>query len=120
MYKTIFYSDKICKEVKTHLYKTIVRSVLCYGAPIWINISPSYMEKLRKFEKKCSCTSLFRSPSSDYKKFVLNKKFYEISNIHRIDNFIIKLIRNNILKWTENIKNYFIMSPYYVDDLYST
>ncbi|KNC24125.1 hypothetical protein FF38_05532 [Lucilia cuprina] len=36
----------------------------------------------------------------------------------RIDNFIIKLIRNHILKCTECTTNNLIFAPYYTDDQY--
>lgn len=120
IYKSIFYSKYIHKDVKILLYKALVRPIITYGCAIWFNISPSYMEKIRKFERKClrSCTSLNKSSQSNYTKFISNKKLYNSANISRIDNFIIKLIRNHILKCMECNINNLISAPYYSDDLY--
>lgn len=98
----------------------MVRSIMCYGGPIWFNIAPSYMKKIRKFERKClrSCTSLNRTPSSNFTKYVSNKILYKTVNINRVDNFIIKITRNHIIKCTECNINNLIMAPYYADDLY--
>lgn len=119
-YKSLFYSKYINPRVKIIMYQSLIRPILTYGCPIWYNISPSYMEKIRLFERKClrSCTSLFRSPQSNYVKFISNKKLYNKSNIIRIDNFIINLIRNNILRCTSCIENNLIMAPYYTSENY--
>lgn len=83
-------------------------------------MSPSYMEKIRVFERKClrACMSLFRSPQSNYLKYVSNKKLYNASNVIRIDNFIINLIRNNIWRCTLCTENNLIMAPYYINEEY--
>lgn len=120
MYSNLFYSKFVHKDVKLLLYKILVRTIITYGCAIWFNISPSYMEKIRKFERKCirSCTSTFRSPHSNFTKYVSNKKLYDYASIDRIDNYIITLIRNHIIKCTENDCNNLIMAPYYVEDAY--
>lgn len=119
-YKSIFFSKFVDENVKILMYTSMVRSIICYGAPIWFNISPSYMEKIRKFERKClrSCTSINRSPSSNFRKYVSNKLLYKAVNINRVDNFIIKIIRNHIIKCTECNINNLINAPYYVDESY--
>ena len=78
------------------------------------------MEKIRLFERKClrACTRLYRTSSSNYLKYVSNQKLYNESNIIRINNFIISLIRNNIVRATSNNVNNLIMAPYYSSDLY--
>lgn len=97
MYKHLFYTKYLKSQVKIILYKSLIRPIITYGCPIWYNISPFYMEKIRVFERKClrACTSLYRSPESDYLKYINNKKLYNVANINRIDNFIIQLIRNS-------------------------
>lgn len=78
------------------------------------------MERIRKFERKClrACTSLYRSPDSNYVKYVCNRKLYNSSDMIRIDNFTIKLIRNHIVKSTQCFSNNLIMAPYYTNDNY--
>lgn len=57
------------------------------------------MEKLRTIERKIlrACLNRYRTPESNYKKWIPNYKLYEYANIIRIDLFILKLIRNH---WT--------------------
>lgn len=80
--------------------KIIIRPIITYDCPIWFNISPSYMEKLRLFERKYlrACTPKYRSSESNFQKYISNKKLYETANTIRIDNFIICLIRNHIVR----------------------
>lgn len=120
MYRKLFFSKHINPTVKVMLYQTLIRPILTYGCQIWFNVSPSYMEKIRIFERKClrACTSLFRSPNSDFIKYISNKKLYNTAKAIRIDNFIIHLIRNHISKSVNCIENNLIMAPYYVSGEY--
>ena len=52
-YQKLFFFKCIKPEVKTIMYHTLMRQILTYGCQIWFNISPSYMEKLKVFERKC-------------------------------------------------------------------
>ena len=78
------------------------------------------MEKIRIFERKCLRTgsNIYRSHSSNYKKYISNQKLYKESFVIRIDNFIISLIRNNILRCTSCEENNLIKAPYYVDEMF--
>ena len=102
------------------MYQSLIRPIITYACPIWFNISPSYMQKLRIFERKClrSCTKLYRSSHSNYIKYVSNKKLYNAANIIRIDNFIIHLIRRHILRCTKCTVNNLIMGPCFPNDVY--
>lgn len=53
------------------------------------------MENIRVFERKCirTCLGKYRSQESNYKKYLKNKIIYDLANISRFDNFIIKQIR---------------------------
>ena len=119
-YKSLFYSKHLQPRVKIIMYQVLIRPIITYASSIWFNISPAYMEKIRLFERKClrACTRLYRTSSSNYLKYVSNQKLYNESNIIRIDNFIISLIRNNIVRATSNNVNNLIMAPYYSSDLY--
>ena len=119
-YKKLFSSKHINKRVKVVLYQTLVRPIITYGCPVWFNISPSYMEKLRKFERKClrACTGQYRSHHSNYLKYISNQKLYDFAQVSRIDNYIIKLIRNHISSATKSETNNFIKGPYYENDEY--
>lgn len=78
------------------------------------------MERIRVFERRClrACTSLYRSSNSNYKKYISNKTLYNISKISRIDNFIIHIIRNHIMRSTECMENNLILAPYYTNEEY--
>lgn len=120
MYKTLFYSKHLTMRIKILMYQSLIRPILTYGCPIWYNISPSYMERLRLFERKClrACTSMYRSPQSNFIKFFSNSKLYNTANVNRIDNFIINLIRKHIARCTLCTEFNLIMAPFYTDENY--
>ncbi|CAD6236622.1 GSCOCG00012474001-RA-CDS, partial [Cotesia congregata] len=99
----IFYSKYLSVKAKIICYQLLVRPILTYAAPIWWNSNPTTMEKLRAFERRClrACTGLYRASKSNYQKFVSNEKLYEAADIPRIDNFIIKLVRDYFAKLPE-------------------
>ena len=102
------------------MYQSLIRPILTYACQIWFNISCYNMEKIRVFERKClrACTRMFRSSQSNYLKYVSNKSLYDKANIVRIDNFIIQLIRNHIIRSTITYENNLIMGAYYTNDNY--
>ena len=95
--KRLFYSRHLNSKVKIMCYQTLIRPIITYGCPIWYNIPASLMEKIRIFKRKCirACLSIYRSEHSGYRKYVKNKKIYDLANIHRIDCHILKLTRNH-------------------------
>lgn len=58
------------------------------------------MENYRVFERKClrACIGAYRTAESGYKKFISNATIYDIADIPRIDNHIIKLVRDYFSK----------------------
>lgn len=98
----------------------MIRPIITYGCPIWFNISPSVMEKIRAFERKClrACTSLYRTPQSNFTKYFSNRKLYTKANVIRIDNFVINLIRYHIMRCTLCDNNNLIKAPYFALDNY--
>lgn len=72
------------------------------------------MGKIRIFERKClrACTKLYTSHISSYTKYISNKKLYDTTQISRIDNFIIELIRKHISKCLSFSDNNLIMGPF--------
>lgn len=119
-FKNLFYSKFLDTKVKIIMYQVLVRPIITYGCSIWFNISPSYMEKIRVFERKClrTCTSVNRPHQSNFLKYVSNVKLYNKANIIRIDNFIIHLIRKHILRCIHCTDFNLIMAPYYTDEEY--
>ena len=120
MYKILFFSNYIYARVKIILCQSLIRPILIYGCQIWYNISPSYMEKIGVFKGRYfrACTSFYRSPKSNYKYYNSNKKLYNRAKICRIDNFIISLIRNHIIRITACTENNLILTPYYTNEQY--
>lgn len=115
MWKKLFYSKKINNDVKVICYQAFIRPIITYSCQIWWNISPSTMEKIRLFERKClrACTNTYRSEQSDYLHYTSNKKLLNIANINRIDMFIVKLIRNHFsrLHFSNNSEIWGCMYP---------
>ncbi|CAD6222104.1 GSCOCG00012995001-RA-CDS, partial [Cotesia congregata] len=92
----IFYNKNLSRKTKIICYLLLVRPILTYAAPIWWNTSAAVIENYRVFERKClrACIGAYRSAESNFKKFISNSVIYSIANIPRIDNHIIRLIRD--------------------------
>lgn len=118
--KRMFFTKYLNKDVKVLAYISLIRPILLYACPIWFNISPLYMEKLRIFERKCLriCLNKFLRVNAYSKKNVSNKVVYGEADIHRIDAQIIRQIRNYIQRSSENRTNSLIFGPYYPHDEY--
>lgn len=113
--KSLFFSKHLEPKVKVLAYTAIVRPILTYGCPIWYNISPHYMEKLRIFERKCLRTCLnkrFRV-INEVVKYYKNKETYDLANIHRVDVQILRQTRKHIQRSAENRSNSIIFGPFY-------
>lgn len=121
IHKSLFFSKYLDKKIKVLIYQVLVRPILVYGCRIWFNISLSMMEKIRGFESKClrTCTKLHRSAESDFLKYISNKRLYNESEIIRIDNFIVQLIRSHIRKRTINYDNSLIYCLFYSEYKYT-
>lgn len=111
--KRLFYSTHLTSDVKLICYLTLIRPILTYGCPIWYNISSSYMEKLRVFERKClrACLGKYRSVESEFLHLISNKIIYDNAGILRIDNYIIKLIRNHFARSADVTENNLVSGP---------
>ena len=96
----LFHSPFLNITAKIICYMLLIRSIICYAAPVWFNMSASAMEKIRKLERDClrKCLNLYRTPESEYKKYYSNKILYNLGGIPRIDLFIIKIIREHYRK----------------------
>lgn len=113
----LFHGKYLNQNVKLLCYKSLIRPIITYGAPIWFNINASNMEKLRIFERKCirACTSQYRQ-NQDRMKYISNKNLYNSVKLPRIDMFILNLIRKHIQRSTMNLDNSMIYAPYLTDD----
>jgi len=111
----LFYSYALHPSIKVIAYQTLIRPIITYGCAIWYNITDGKMENMRKFERAClrSCTGKFFSKSSGYTKFKKTIEVYNIANIGRIDNHIIKLTRNHCLRSSMDTMNNLIYGPFY-------
>lgn len=118
--KRLFFSRHLSADIKLICYKALVRPLLTYGAPIWFNVCPSYMERLRVLERKAlrSCTGRYRTGETNYLHMVSNRMLYNFSDIDRIDSFIIGLIRNHIARTSQMTDNDYVYQLYYQNDLY--
>ena len=77
------------KKIKILCYKQLIRPILCYGFPIWFDISSHQMERLRVFERKCirACINYKRQTDTNY--HISNDILYDESSIARIDRFLV-------------------------------
>jgi hypothetical protein len=117
--KRLFYSSRLDSRVKVICYMALIRPMIVYGCPVWFNVAPSQMEKIRVFERQClrRCVGLYRTPESDYIKYYSNEVLYNRARVNRIDNFVIKLVRGHIARAMTSTNN-LIFGAYYPNDDY--
>ncbi|XP_074112931.1 uncharacterized protein LOC141536352 [Cotesia typhae] len=98
--RSLFYCKHLTSRAKIICHQLLIRPIITYASPIWWNTSASYMEKIRVLDRKCirTCLRVYRSCESNFKKQISNETLYNIANIPRIDNFIIKLTRDYFAK----------------------
>ena len=120
IHSRIFYSKYLNNRIKIICYMLLVRPILTYGCPIWYNVGPHVMEKIRKFERKCirACTGVYRNERTNYKWFENSKKLYDAAKIPRIDSHIIKLIRDYFANIPKIRNNDLISGAIYPNDEY--
>lgn len=117
--KRLFYSSRLDSRVKVICYMALIRPMIAYGCPVWFNVAPSQMEKIRVFERQClrHCLGLHRTPESEYRHYYSNQVLYNGANINRIDNFLLKLIRGHIARAMSSA-NSLIFGAYYPNTEY--
>lgn len=84
----LFKNKTLDCKVKSMLYKSLIRSILCYGFPAWNSINSFNMEKIRKFERVIlrACTQLYRK--KDSVKYINSSRVYRNANCKRFDIFV--------------------------------
>lgn len=112
---SLFHSKQLDNKAKLVCYQLLVRPLVTYGSSAWFNISPTDMEKLRVFERRClrACTGIRKTPESEFRRYFSNEILYKAANIPRIDNFIIRNIRNYIARSSASTVNDLIKGPYF-------
>jgi len=115
----MFSNKHIQSRVKIIIYQSLIRPILSYGSAVWFNISPSYMKRLRRCERKIlrSCLHMLGSPSRNYLKYYSNLELYNAAKIIRIDNQLINLTRLYILRCLNTPDNPLINTPFYEMDV---
>ena len=118
--KGLFCNAHIDPRLKILSYCTLIRPIITYGCSIWFNQSASAMEAVRIFERKClrACTGLYRSPESNYLKYISNSKLYNSAKISRIDCFILNLIRKYYIQVVKITENSLIFGSVYPNEQY--
>lgn len=116
--RRIFHSAYLNTAEKRICYLSLIRPILTYGCPIWFNCSASYLERLRKFERKCIrvCLGKYRKAESGYKHYISNKTQYNDFEAERIDLHIIKLVREHIRRTTSQCYNSLTYGLYYTSE----
>lgn len=84
----LFRNKMMNVRVKSLLYKSLIRSILCYGFAAWNNINSFNMEKIRRVERKIlrACTGLYRQKNSI--RFVNSAEVYKKAQCNRFDVFV--------------------------------
>ena len=118
--KRLFYCQHLNQKIKIQCYSLLIRPIITYGCSIWFNQSCGTMELLRVFERKClrACLGSYRSPESNFQKYISNTKLYNSANLNRIDCFIIKIIRNHYSQINNISENSLISGAAYPNDEY--
>lgn len=83
----LFKNRMLNCNVKSLMYKALIRSILSYGFVAWNSVNSYNMEKIRKFERVIlrACTQLYRKENS--LKFVNSSLVYKKSKCKRFDIF---------------------------------
>ena len=106
--KALHSRSTLRPAIKLMIYKQVVRSVISYGFPIWFYISPTLMEQIRLFERKCLRYSLgqqaYRLDGAGRRVFIRNEELYSRCDIEPIDQFLMKLGYRTTLR-LENSNN---------------
>lgn len=99
--KTAFNSKYLNKQVKLLMYKQLVRPIILYACPCWMQTSSHQIERLRILERWFlrKITNIYKQNNSN--KFVNSRILYEQTKVNRIDR---KMIEKN-LKLVDKIKN---------------
>lgn len=99
--KTAFDSKHLNKKVKLLMYKQLIRPIILYACPCWMQTSSHQIERIRIIERWFlrKISGLYKKTNSV--KFFNSKMLYESTNVNRIDR---KMIENN-LKFIEKIRN---------------
>lgn len=53
LYPLLAKNNAMTSDNKTRIYKTIIRPILTYAAPVWCSISDTALLKLQRFQNKC-------------------------------------------------------------------
>lgn len=76
------------------------------------------MERIRVLERKCLRASVNKYFNFTTQKRISNTEIYNLANVHRFDNFIVKLIRDHYYKVSLVKTNNLISGALYTNDLY--
>ena len=122
MLSRLVYNKHLNYKIKIKCYLLIIRPLLTYACPIWYNISPSIMERIRIFERKYlrACLGKYRTAESDYQKYISNEEIYNLDNVNKIYTQILKITRNHFANTRTVTDNSLIFGIYYPNDQYYT
>lgn len=118
MNKRLFYSKYLHPKIELIYYQLLIRPIITYGCPIWFNVSALQMERVRLFERRCLRICLRMFAKKNGVKYYSNKAIYDKAGIARVDNFVIKLIRDHFASASRNGLNSFIYGAFYPNPLY--
>lgn len=86
---SVLRSKHVNTQVKSYIYKTILRPIITYGCNTWINISSAQIEQLRVFERKQirMCHETRGRSAIEQFKYINSKHLYTVTGVTRIDRF---------------------------------
>lgn len=93
-YNRIIFHKSLSQRAKIICYLLLIRPIITYAAPIWWNMNAARRERIRKFERNCLRAALHIYRKIDSTHFINNKTLYNLADIPRIDNHILKLTRD--------------------------
>lgn len=119
----ILFSKFLQPKFKIHIYKQYLRPILQYASAIWLNptvLTSAQIEKIRLLERKVirRAGNCFRARNSY--KYISNTVLYDITNVTRIDRFLVD-VNINYFKKCLNSESEFIrglVEPFNINDKY--
>lgn len=98
----VLHHPDLSVPVKVTIYKTIIRSIISYGFPIWYNLSKHQLNRLYLFERKClreaTNNKKFRTGPSGEIKMIPNEVIYNTANMTPLADFLYKIGNKALLR----------------------
>lgn len=104
MFSRLMNCRHLPKNTKLLIYKVAIRSILCYGFPIWFSISPTIAKEMEKFERRILRKCIGKNFENFTKRFS-NNYIYRHSEVQPFCSYSLSLQRRFVEKLAEHDNN---------------